>query len=342
MPEKTQHILITRLDNLGDVVFSLPLVGLLRQYYPTAIISFLGTSYTKSLLSICPDIDHVWDWSALQLFSNAEITQQLCAADITTVIHLSQCKRFATLVKRAGIPLRITPLRGWPNWVYCNRWVNLPNDQVDLHESARNMLMLKPLGLKLTSNPAMIHLKPVTPLPPAIEMLLMKDRFNLILHPGSNGHGCEWPIDYFKQLIAVLLEKSAQKFQIFLTGGPQERTRFKALLEAFPQVIDVMGAMTLDEFMMFLSRADGVVASGTGPLHISAALGTKTLGLFPPKKGISLTRWAPLGKQAQAMVCEHLVPCRSCPGSTCCACMAKISVKQVEDVVRGWLLTPKS
>lgn len=341
--EKTKHILITRLDNIGDVVFTLPLAGLLRAHYPQAKISFLTASYTKSLVSICSDVDQVWDWGALQSFSNAEIIKKLRVAEVTTVIHLSQCKRFAAIVKRAGIPHRITDLRGLPNWFYCNRWVNLPNDQFDLHESARNMKMLKSLGIKadltLSETADYIHLTPRAPLPPQVEALLSKDRFNLILHPGSNGHGCEWPMDYFKKLIVELSERSEQsgkKFQLFLTGGPQERERFKDLLAESPQAVDLMGAMSLDEFLTFLGRVDGLVASGTGPLHVSAALGVKTLGLFPPKKGITLKRWAPLGKQAQAMVCEHKEPCRTCPGSTDCLCMAKIGIKQVVDVIESW------
>jgi ADP-heptose:LPS heptosyltransferase len=134
-----------------------------------------------------------------------------------------------------------------------------------------------------------------------------------------------------------LSENAENKFQIFLTGGPQEQERFKDLIESSPQAINLMGGMTLDEFLTFLSRVDGLVASGTGPLHVSAALGVKTLGLFPPKKGISLKRWAPLGKQAQAIVCPHTEPCRTCPGSRDCFCMRKIPVKQVKDILQSWL-----
>jgi heptosyltransferase-3 len=283
----------------------------------------------------------VWDWTALQLFSNAEIVNRLKAAGITTIIHLSQSKRIATLARRAGIPFRITNLKGLPNWFYCNRWVNLPDERMDLHEAARNINMLKPLGIqpKLDRSDiaTYIRLNPTAPLPAQIESLLDKNCFNLILHPGSNGHGCEWPVAYFKQLIKDLSEKHPGKFKIFITGGPQERERFEDLLkESAPHVVDVMGAMSLDEFLTFLSRVDGLVASGTGPLHVSAALGVKTLGLFPPKNGISLTRWAPLGKQAQALVCDHTEPCTTCPGSTSCCCMAKIPVQQVLSVLEEW------
>lgn len=341
MSEKTKHILFTRLDNLGDVICSLPLIGLVREHYPNAKITFLATAYTKALVSICPDIDQIWNWTELQILPNEEIIKKLQQAQITTVIHLSQSRHFAALAKKARIPLRVANLKGKENWLYCNRWVHLPNDRLGFHEAERTLKMLKPLGIRpklsLSEIASYIHLTPHTPLPSPIEALLTTDRFNLILHPGSNGHGCEWSPDYFKQLIAELSENTENKFQIFLTGGPQEQERFKDLIESSPQAINLMGAMTLEEFLTFLSRVDGLVASGTGPLHVSAALGIKTLGLFPPKKGISLKRWSPLGKQAQAIVCPHTEPCRTCPGSRECLCMRKIPVKQVKDILQGWL-----
>lgn len=340
MSEKTKHILITRLDNIGDVVFTLPLIGLLRKYYPSATISLLINSYTKPLASICPDIDRVWDWNELQRTSNAEIVNKLRSAQITTVLHLSACNHFAKLVKRAGIPFRVTPFHNTNNLIYCNRWMLAPRNRLELHESELNTYLLKLFSIcpnvSLSEMATYIHLEPRTTLPAPIESLLTDAYFNLILHPGSNGHGSEWPADYFKQLIAELSKNTEKKIRIFLTGGPQEQERFKSLIESSPQAINLMGTMTLDEFITFLSRVDGIIASGTGPLHVGAALGIKTLGLFPPKQGISLTRWAPLGKQAQAMVCDHTKPCSTCPGSTNCFCMAKIPVKQVLDVIQGW------
>ena len=40
------------------------------------------------------------------------------------------------------------------------------------------------------------------------------------------------------------------------------------------------------------------MASGTGPLHVAAASGINTLGLFPSVRPIHPERWAPLGKKA--------------------------------------------
>lgn len=41
-----------------------------------------------------------------------------------------------------------------------------------------------------------------------------------------------------------------------------------------------------------------MVASGTGPLHLAAALGINAIGLFPTIRPIHPGRWQPIGMKA--------------------------------------------
>lgn len=342
MFEKPTHILISQLKNMGDVVLALPVAGLLRAHYPKATISFLATRYTYPIIAACPDVDHFLDWDELQKHSDAEAIQELKAQKITAVLHLCDNDHLAKLAKKAKIPYRIGTIQRLPHWIYCNRWVNQARRHSHLHEVELNVRMLKPLGIPSAQIEASIpdlipylHLEPKTPIPKNIEALLMPDRFNLIIHPGSHGHGREWPSHSFKQLIEAL---PTDRYQIFITGSPGERERFASLIEQSPHAINIMGAMTLEELLTFIQHADGLIASGTGPLHIAAALGINTLGLFPPRQGISPRRWQPVGKKAAALVYDRPVfkCCFSCRGKSECFCMAQISVKQVLDVIINW------
>lgn len=339
-----KHVLISQIKNVGDVVLALPIVGLIRAHSPTTTISFLARHYTQPIISGCPDIDHMFDWDALKILPDAHIIQQWQAAQITAIIHLCPDNRIARLAKEAGILCRIGTFQRLPHWIYCNRWINQARRHSHLHEVMLNVHMLKPLHLGLSSTLhsdittliPYLHLVPRVPLPTSIASLLLPDRFNLILHPGSNGHGREWPSDSFRQLIEQL---PATHYRIFLTGSLQEKERFKTLIAQSPQAIDIMGTLQLSELMTFISHADGLVASGTGPLHLAAALGIKTLGLFPPRQGISPRRWAPIGKQATSLVYERpfFKACFSCQTSIGCACMTQITVAQVLKVIQSWL-----
>ena len=96
--------------------------------------------------------------------------------------------------------------------------------------------------------------------------------------------------------------------------------------------------MSLPEFIHFVAKCDGLIASGTGPLHLAAATDINTLGLFPPRNGINPTKWTPIGRRATYLV--HPRPfykaCFHCRNSVGCACMKKITVPQVKQVILNW------
>ncbi len=159
--------------------------------------------------------------------------------------------------------------------------------------------------------------------------------FNLILHPKSNGNGREWPVAHYTEL-AQLLQAHAD-IKIWVTGSKAEGDwlqQHAAPLLALPNVSNVCGRFSLGELNAFIAQADGLVASGTGPLHMSAALGQATLGLFPPLRPIDPARWGALGKRAQVLCRSEA--CAGCPGAASCSCMADITPQQVAAVVMQW------
>jgi len=336
---KTKHILISQIKNIGDVVLALPAAGLIKSHSPDTSISFLSTCYTEPVLKACPYVDHVFDWDSLQSLPDKAIVSLLKDAEISTIIHLSNHTRIARLAKKAQIPCRIGTAQRLSHWIYCNHLINQARRHSGLHEVQLNYQMLKPLNITVDSSidtlKNYIQLQPSAPLPESLKTLIKPDLFNLILHPGSHGHGREWPAASFKALIDAL---PASEFRIFLTGSPKENERFGHLAAASPKVVNLMGRMTLEEFMTFIYQTDGLVASGTGPLHLSAALGKKTLGLFPPRQGISPRRWAPVGQQTWSLVYKRpfYEACFLCRDSQHCACMAKIEIKAVLDILRQW------
>jgi len=48
-----KRIIISRTDNLGDVILTLPMAGILKQRFPDSTIIFLGKKYTKPLVDAC-------------------------------------------------------------------------------------------------------------------------------------------------------------------------------------------------------------------------------------------------------------------------------------------------
>jgi ADP-heptose:LPS heptosyltransferase len=97
-------------------------------------------------------------------------------------------------------------------------------------------------------------------------------------------------------------ELPEEKFNLFITGSEKEHELFKTWIPELPRhITDLSGKMSMDELIAFVFNADGLLASGTGPLHLAAASGIHTLGLFPVKRSINAGRWAPLGRKAEHM-----------------------------------------
>ncbi|NHA05905.1 glycosyltransferase family 9 protein [Mucilaginibacter sp. HC2] len=301
--KKITHILINRIDAMGDVVLQLPACIYLKQLFPDVIISFLGRSYTKPVIDACKAVDHFINYDELKDLSINQIADIFKEKAIDAIVHEFPQREIAEAAKKAGIKIRIGVTSRNYHFFTCNKLVRLSRRRSNLHEAQQDVYLCKPLGvthvptLGTLSNLFKGNFKPTTELPAQIKDQLKDDKFNLIIHAKSNGNGKEWDLDNFTDLIKLLPHDN---FRVFITGSQKEHELFKTWMPQLPaSVIDLSGKLTLDELIAFIYHADGLLASGTGPLHVAAASGIHTLGLFPITIGIHATRWAPLGIKAE-------------------------------------------
>ena len=71
-----------------------------------------------------------------------------------------------------------------------------------------------------------------------------------------------------------------------------------------PGFTDAVGAWTLAQLMDAVTQVRCVVASSTGPLHMAAAQGTPTVGLYRSDAPFWPERWGPLGSGEVLAVSE--------------------------------------
>lgn len=336
MAIKSSHILICRTDNIGDVILTLPLTAYIKQQFPSAKISFLCRGYAAAVARYCSTIDEVIETERL-----TDPVAYFAQSDIDIVIFAQLDKRLAAAAHKAKIAVRIgNTYRTWFNWWYCNRPIHFTRGGSESHEAQLNFKYLRPLGIDFipdrTAIPAMYRFQ--IPRDPTLEQMLRPYRFNLIVHPKSNGHGREWPSDYF-----VTLAKSLDKHQgvhLWVTGSEAEGkwlSEHSPELLQLPNVTNVCGKFTLGQLASFIQAADGLIASGTGPLHMSAAFGQRTIGLFPTARSMHPGRWGALGTRAQSL-CQP-IDCGGCKtkNALTCDCMRNISTDTVEKIVLEWV-----
>ncbi|WPU93659.1 glycosyltransferase family 9 protein [Mucilaginibacter sabulilitoris] len=297
---KIPHILISRTDAIGDVVLTLSMAAYIKELIPGAVISFLGRTYTQPVIAACTAVDGFINYDDIRKLPESAQADYLRDKNIDVIIHVFPNKHVAAIARNAGIRLRIGTTNRLYHWFTCNKLVKLSRKKSDLHEAQLNLILLKPLGLTYVPSLKQVidhySFERTVQLPAPLANILAKDKFNLIIHPKSHGSGMEWGLGNFAGLIGEL---STGKFNIIITGSEKEKLLLSEWVMTLPgNVTDMSGKMTLPELIAFIFNADGLLASGTGPLHIAAAAGINTLGLFPVQRPIHPGRWAPLGEKS--------------------------------------------
>ncbi|RDK09325.1 glycosyltransferase family 9 protein [Cupriavidus lacunae] len=341
MAIRSKHILVSRTDNIGDIVLTLPMVARLRQMNPGARISFLCRAYAAPLVRFCTDIDQVIE---LEDIADAP-AEYLKHSDIDTLLLAQPDRKLAYAAFRAGIRHRIGNARQKLYLLfYCNRRVRFSKRVTEDHEAQINFEFLRAFGPRSIPTreeiPGMYHFD--IPVNSEISQQLQPYGFNLVLHTKSNGHGREWPIEHYTALAQLL--RSQPDVHLWLTGSAREGEWLKAhghALLQLPNVTSVCGAQTLGQLTQLIKQADGLIASGTGPLHLSAAIGQRTLGLFPPTRPMHPGRWAALGLRAQNLSMQK--SCSACEKivADTCDCMRQLTPQAVHGIVNDWILEKK-
>ena len=316
-------IIISRTDAIGDVVLTLPMASLLKKTFPHCKIIFLGSAYTKDVVACCSDVDE------FIVFDEEKLNE--IGAD--TIVHVFPNKAIAATAKKVGIKNRIGTSHRWYNWFMCNKLINVSRKKSDLHEAQLNLKLaacfdqVKDLyTYDEVLNLINFEAKPTST---ANINLIDNDKFNLIIHPKSKGSAREWGLHNFSTLISLLPK---DRFKIFICGTEQEGV---AIRDAFADAVqlgdavDLTGTMSLSDYIYFISKADGLIAASTGPLHIAAALGRNAIGIYPPIRPMHPGRWACVGQKTKVFVADK--ECNNCRKGGKCSCMEKVSPQDVRD-----------
>ena len=277
-------------------MLTLPVAGVLRQSFPDLKISFLGQAYTRAVVERCAHVDAFYDWND---------PHDRPRDEVDAVLHVFPRKEVSRWAKRQGIATRIGTSHRPYHWLTCNRLVNLGRKKSRLHEAQLNLQLLRPLVdnpvMPLAQLSAYYGWRPAQPLPSAHASLLPDHKFSLIMHPKSKGSAAEWPLSHF---LKVAQQLPKDQFQIILTGTPPEGETVQKHCPELLQlghVTAAFGAFSLPAFIEFIAHADGLLAGSTGPVHLAAASGIRTLGLYSSQRPTHAGRWGPLGPLA-----EHL------------------------------------
>lgn len=129
--------------------------------------------------------------------------------------------------------------------------------------------------------------------------LIPADGRVLAVGPTANWGGKQWPIERFVEAVRRLTTPGGVMAgaRVAVFGGPGEETMAAPLIADLAEfgVLDLVGKVELPEAAAALTQCDMFIGNDSGLMHLSAAVGLPTLGLFGPSRE---THYAPWGMTA--------------------------------------------
>src|SRR5438132_3140744 len=328
----TRPILIVPYMWIGDFVRGHTVVRVLKQRWPNRPIDLLATSLCAPLVDYMPGVRSaiIGDLprSRLAVAKQWALAAQLRSRNYGTAIVLPRTWKSAIAPALAGIPERVGFV-GEARFGLINRWrwagKALPRF-VD-----KNAALALPQGSPLP---------PEWPVPqlniPAEEAERWRQASRLGTGPavalaaGSVGAYTRWT--YYPEAARLLAERG---LDVWVIGGPGEKPLAAEIVAAGgPRVRDLTGA-DLRNGILAMAAADVAISNDSGLMHIAAAIGTPTIGIFGPT---SPYHWAPLNGLAATVQTKSVVPCQPCHRPLCTMndhrCMRDIPATDVADIAQ--------
>ncbi|MGA0314291.1 MAG: glycosyltransferase family 9 protein [Alphaproteobacteria bacterium] len=112
-----------------------------------------------------------------------------------------------------------------------------------------------------------------------------------------------WPGARFVELADALTKKNGtfENAKVAIFGGPGEEALAKPILDALgDQAVDFVGNLTITETAAFLKKCKVFVGNDSGLMHMSAALGVPTVGLFGPSMPEHYGPWGPHARSVRS------------------------------------------
>ncbi len=291
---KMRHVLVVRLDSMGDVLASGPAIRAVAAHSDrvTVLVGPQGAAAARLL----PGVDEVIVWACPWILSppppvdEADVddvvdrlrTASIDEAVILTSFHQSPLPT-ALLLKLAGVRRVAAVGEDYPGSLLDVRLAS-PNDAP---EPVRMLEVAAGAGFTLPSiDDGFLAVR--RPLP---WVDLPIDGRYVVAHPGTSAPARAYPEAGWLQAVRCLADAG---WSVVVTGSQAERALTARVAGAAgDQVLDLGGRLDLGELAAVLDGAAVVAVANTGPAHLAAAVGTPVVSLFAPV--VPAVRWAPYG-----------------------------------------------
>lgn len=281
--EGVERVAVLRANALGDLIFALPALDALRAAYPTAEIVLLGGPLHAELLTgrpgpvdavaIVPPVEGLRPPAPGETpvpVADFLANPRTAPFDLAVQIHGGgrTSNRIAT-----ALGARVTAGLRAPGSPPLDRWIPYVYYQPEI---ARYLEVVGLVGAApVTVQPSLAVT--AADVAEARRVAGAPSRRRVVIHPGATDPRRRWSAERFGLVARELL---SQGYELVVTGTPGERAVAERVASVDSRIRTLVGELSLGGLVGLLAGSAAVVANDTGPLHVAAAVGTPTVGIY--------------------------------------------------------------
>lgn len=270
--EAAQNILVIRLGALGDFVLSMGPFAAIRAHHKSARITLLTTAPFEALAAASGYFDEIWiddrpKW--WQIDQIQALRRRLREGGFTRVYDLQTSDRSGFYFKLFGPGRR-------PEWSGIASGCSHPDDNPErtaIHTIERQKEQLRRAGIADVPEADLSWAAAETGAGKPIR------RPYILLVPGGAPHrpAKRWPAKRY----AVLAQRIADlRVTPIVIGGPPETAIAEEICKAAPKAVDLTGKTSFTDIVALAREAMVALGNDTGPMHLIASAGCRTIVLF--------------------------------------------------------------
>jgi ADP-heptose:LPS heptosyltransferase len=326
-----KKICIIHLNQIGDLVFSLPLLKALKDNHPTAEIHSVVKPFLEELLIRSPWVDRII-LRGNSIRAKLNLLRQIRRNRYDLLISLGRSEQSLLLSSFSGAKLKA----GFSHFFW-DRALDL-KEVIEGHNSWHNYAkLLRRLNVAIDKNDyvGLLHFKGDDNLPQ-----LPKD-FAVVSPAASRRRQMKaWDPANFAELI-ILLQQNLNLSAV-LVGSNQDRAYNEVIIASAKQkagnpmqIIDLTGHTGLARLCSIIKHASLFVGIDSGIMHLASSLDIPVVGLFGP----SDPQYVGPQNQRSRVVRNDEMDCVPCYLEPCDHknCMSQLGVDKVFDACRHLL-----
>ena len=338
MSENLKNILVVKLSAIGDVIHALPVSYAIKETFPDAKLTWVVEPPAYDLLTMNPFIDKIIlfekkEFKTLSGFFQKffPFKKELQSEDYDAVLDLQGLFKSAAIAFFANSNIKL----GICNMRELSNKVSKPviGEHAQGHIVERYLDTARAIGCRVD--------KVVFPLEiPAEEILkaqeimheagLDENKPYVVFSIGANWSNKRWKKEFFAELGDWLY--NLKVMPVIIGGGQLDFIRATDIYDLMQNSpVNLVNKTNLPQLAYVLENARLVIGGDTGPVHLAAGLGVRTLMLMGPTDA---NRNGPYGQIENAIEVDR--DCKGCWQRACPKkedCLEIISVKQVQEKI---------